>query len=136
LCLGFGRIGKVLAKMLSGIGANVSVAARKASDFAWISAYGYTPLHIEKLEDKIGKYDVVFNTVPHLILDFSLLSKLKKDVLVIDLASRPGGTAFDVARQLGVKVKWELSLPGRVAPQTAGKIIANTILNIVESQEA
>ena len=135
LCLGFGRISKVLAKMLHGIGANVSVAARKASDFSWISAYGYTPLIFEELENKIGKYDVVFNTVPHLVLDFHLLSKLKKDVLVIDLASKPGGVDFNAARELEVKVKWELSLPGRVAPVTAGKIISDTILNIVDYQE-
>jgi len=135
LCLGFGRIGKILSKMLAGIGANVSVAARKPSDFAWINAYDYTSLNIGKLEDEIGKFDIIFNTVPRLVLDFNLLSKMKKDVLVIDLASRPGGTAFDVAKQLGINAKHELSLPGRVAPQTAGKIIANTILNIIESQE-
>ena len=132
LCLGFGRIGKVLAKMLHGIGANVSVAARKSSDISWISAYGYTPLNIGKLDGEIGKYDVIFNTVPHQVLDFNLLSKLKKDVLVIDLASKPGGVAFDTARQLGIKVNWELSLPGRVAPATAGKIISDTILNIID----
>ena len=117
--------------MLFGIGANVTVVARKLEDFSWISAYGYTPQNIEKLEENIGKYDIIFNTVPHMILDFNLLSKLKKDVLVVDLASPPGGVAFDVARKLGVKVNWELSLPGRVAPQTAGKIISDTILNIV-----
>jgi len=133
LCLGFGRIGKVLTKMLSGIGANVSVAARKTSDFAWIAANGYTPLNIKKLEEKIENYDIIFNTVPHLILDFILLSKVKKDVLIIDLASKPGGVSFDVAEQLGIKVKWELSLPGRVAPQTAGKIISDTILNITQN---
>jgi len=40
---------------------------------------------------------------------------------------------FDTARQLGIKVNWELSLPGRVAPQTAGKIISDTILNITQN---
>ena len=135
LCLGFGRIGKVLAKMLHGIGAKVSVAARKPSDISWISAYGYTPLNIKKMDDSIGDYDVVFNTVPQLLLDSNLLSKLKKNVLVVDLASKPGGVAFDIARELGIKVNWELSLPGRVAPQTAGKIISDTILNIINNQE-
>ena len=135
LCLGFGRIGKILAKMLSGIGANVSVAARKPHDFSWIQSYGYAPLHIGKLEDKIGKFDIIFNTVPEVVLDFKLLSKVRKDALVIDLASFPGGVAFDVAKELGINARHELSLPGRVAPQTAGKIISDTILNIVEDMQ-
>ena len=36
LILGFGRIGKVLAKMLNAIGANVYCEARKNEDLAWI----------------------------------------------------------------------------------------------------
>ena len=44
LIMGFGRVGKVLAKMLDGIGAKVSCEARKNSDIAWIKAYGYNPI--------------------------------------------------------------------------------------------
>jgi len=39
---------------------------------------------------------------------------------------------FETAAQLGLKVIWALSLPGNVAPITAGIIITDTILNLLE----
>lgn len=54
LVLGFGRIGKVLAHDLSALGAKVSVSARKRSDLAWIDAFGYAPLHTNRLSGTLG----------------------------------------------------------------------------------
>ena len=59
------------------------------------------------------------------------LADLKPGCLVIDLASKPGGVDFDAAARLGVKAFWALSLPGKVAPVTAGKSIKTTIYNIL-----
>lgn len=132
LVLGFGRVGKALSNMLGGIGANVSVAARKYEDLAWIDAYGLGALPIKDLKEKIGGFDVVFNTVPAVLLDEAMLKCLKPDALVIDLASKPGGVDFDTASALGLKAIWALSLPGKVAPRTAGSIIMKTLLNILE----
>ncbi|MBZ4646377.1 MAG: dipicolinate synthase subunit [Petroclostridium sp.] len=132
LVLGFGRIGKILSKMLVGIGANVTVEARKYEDLAWIKSYGYTGVHLNKLGEIIGNYDVIFNTIPSVILNTEILSKIKKDCLVIDLASKPGGVDFDMARDMGIKTIWALSLPGKVAPDTAGDIIKDTIFNIID----
>lgn len=130
LVIGFGRIGKVLAKMLSGIGAEVSVAARKPEAFAWIEAYGYGKCRTDALTDIIGDFDVIFNTVPVKLLNEDVLKNVRTDSLIIDLASKPGGVDLETAKTLGVKVIWALSLPGRVAPISAGKIIKQTILNI------
>ena len=132
LILGFGRIGKILAKMLQGIGVKVFVEARKYSDIAWIKSYSYKPVYINELGDYIGQMDVVFNTIPHIILDANMLGKLKNDCLIIDLASKPGGVDFERARGMGVKVIWALSLPGKVAPITAAKFIKETVYNILE----
>lgn len=131
MVLGFGRIGKILAKMLSGIGANVYVEARKYSDIAWIKSYGYTPLLIEELDKYIGHMNVIFNTIPYKILDSDILDIINKDCLIIDLASKPGGVNFDRAKLLGLKAIWALSLPGKVAPVTAAKYIKETVFNII-----
>ena len=132
LILGFGRIGKMLASMLAGIGANVTVEARKHSDLAWIKSYGYTGIQLNQLAEVIGDYDLIFNTVPSVILDKELLLRIRKECLVIDLASKPGGVDFEMAKDLGVKTIWALSLPGKVAPNTAGDIIKDTIFNIID----
>ena len=136
LIIGNGRIGKILAKMLHGIGAEVTVAARKRKDIVQVFAYGYKSISTGELYDNIGGYDIIFNTAPSLILDFDLLSKTRRDCLVIDLASKPGGVDFETARKMGIKVIWALSLPGKVAPHTAGDIIGKTILSILSELEA
>ncbi len=134
LVTGFGRISKVLVKILVAMGAEVTVAARKYSDLAWIKIYGAKPVHISALEDVATSADVIFNTVPAMVLDDGVLSKLSRDCLVIDLASKPGGVDFNMARRLGIKVVWALSLPGKVAPITAGEIIKDTVLNIADER--
>ena len=135
LVTGGGRISKILSKMLHGIGAKVSVSARKRGDLAQAEAFGYTGIPIWELYNCIDRFDVVFNTVPSLVMDSRLLSKIHKSCLIIDLASKPGGVDFDAAQKLGIKVIWALSLPGKVAPDTAGDIIASTILNILDEME-
>lgn len=130
MILGFGRIGKILAKMLQGIGANVYVEARNYADLAWIRNYGYYPIHLQELVDYLHQMDVVFNTIPTMILNEEMLLKLSKECLVVDLASSPGGVDFEKSKELGIKTVWALGLPGKVAPLTAAKIIKNTIYNI------
>lgn len=132
LILGHGRIGKMLSQTLGALGAKVSVAARKRSDLAWIGYHGYRALTYADLPGCIADYDLIFNTVPHMVLDFKLLSLLSDSCLIIDLASAPGGVDFETAQKLGINVIWALSLPGKVAPQTAGDIIKDTISNILE----
>ncbi len=135
LVIGNGRIGKILSKMLDGIGAEVTVAARKKADLAYARAMGYSSLSVFQLQNAIKQFDVIFNTAPSLILDYHLLSNVRKNTLIIDLASKPGGVDFDEARRRGIKVVWALSLPGKVASETAGKIISDTIMNILEEME-
>jgi dipicolinate synthase subunit A len=132
LVLGYGRIGKILSKMLLGLGAEVYVEARKYSDIAWIKANGLRPIYINELSQYLDRMDVIFNTIPSKILEADMLERLGPNCLVIDLASKPGGVDFDRAKNLGIKVIWALSLPGKVAPVTAANFIKQTIYNIIE----
>lgn len=131
LVTGFGRCSKVLAKYLTTLGVSVTVAARKYSDLAWAKVYGCEGIHISRMADTAETYDMVVNTVPFKIFDHAVLSKLKDHCLVLDLASKPGGVDFELAKQLGIKVIWALSLPGKVAPVTSGEIICDTVQNIL-----
>jgi len=132
LVLGYGRIGKLLAKYLTALGCRVTVTARKYSDLAWIDANGYSVMHTRDIDGTLGVYDLIFNTIPSPVLTAPRLAELKKTCLCIDLASKPGGIDFTAAKKLGVRAIWELSIPGKVAPVTAGKIMKQTIYNIME----
>lgn len=131
LVLGYGKIGKILTKDLYGMGAITYAAARKYADLAMIEGHGYEPLQMSTLKGRINEFDIIFNTVPALILDDEVLSKVQKDALIIDLASKPGGVDFEAAKKYGLRVIWALSLPGKVAPITSGAIIKDTIMNII-----
>lgn len=131
LVMGFGRIGKIVAKMLQGIGANVYCEARKNEDLAYIKAYGYTPIRLDDLDKTLSKFDIIINNIPVQILDKVKLNLVKKDVLIIDLASKPGGVDFEYAKQKEIKTIWALALPGKVAPVSAAEYIKTTLYHIL-----
>lgn len=130
LVLGFGRIGKVLSKMLDGIGAKVACEARKTTDLAWIKAYGYEPINLIELKEHLHKFDIIINTIPYIVLTKEMLQEVKEDALIIDLASNPGGVDRNAIKELGIKFNWALSLPGKVAPITSAEFMKETLLNM------
>lgn len=134
LILGFGRIGKILAKMLIGIGADVYCEARKHSDIAWIKSYGYNAIDLTELDTYLNDFDFIFNTIPHLILDKDKLSLINKECVLIDLASKPGGIDFDEAKNLELQTEWALALPGKVAPRTSANYIYQIIKSIIKNK--
>ena len=132
LILGFGRIGKVLARKMAGLSAKVTCAARKDEDLAWIRAYGHNETNINALGENLSQYDIILNTVPHLVSNKERLQYVKKDALLIDLASNPGGIDKKEAKELKLKLVWALALPGKVAPVTTAEFIKDTIYNILK----
>lgn len=132
LILGFGRIGKVLARKLVGLAVKVTCAARKDEDLAWIQAYGHRATNINSIGENLKQFDIIINTVPHMILTEERLKNVKKDCLLIDLASNPGGIDKKAVKDLNLKFVWALSLPGKVAPTTSAEFIKDTIYNIMK----
>lgn len=86
------------------------------------------------MESELEKSDLIVNTVPKTILKDDLLGKIRKDALVLDLASKPGGIDFKSAKERGLNVVWALSLPGKVAPLSAGKILSDTVTKILSEK--
>ncbi|MBQ7717909.1 MAG: hypothetical protein IJT38_01225 [Clostridia bacterium] len=132
LVIGYGRIGKVICDMLGKLGTRVTVSARKASDMALAEALGHKAENTLFLKNFVGDYDIIINTVPQKILNAEVLERTSPDSLIIDTASKPGGVDTDEAFRLSRKVVCALSLPGKVAPKTAGEIIGRTTQNILD----
>ena len=132
LIMGFGRIGKVLAKMLDGIGAKVYCEARKDEDISWIKAYGYNPIHLNDLDENLNKFDIIINTIPFQLLNADKLDLVKPEAVIIDLASNPGGVDRKAAREKNIKVIWALSLPAKVAPLTSAEFIKETLYHVLK----
>jgi dipicolinate synthase subunit A len=134
LVCGYGRIGKVLSEMLRGLGGEVTISARRKSDFAWIRLNGFN-CDVTGNFNNIDKYSIIFNTVPSLIFNKDILSDINKNTLIIDLASNPGGVDFKAADSLGIKAIQALALPGKTFPKSAGEIMESTILGILEEDD-
>jgi dipicolinate synthase subunit A len=122
LVIGWGRIGKCLGNLLKAMGAEVTVAARKASDRAMLKALGFGavgfPIDVEILQVP----ELIYNTVPYEVLDCVQI----EDCIKIDLASQQGMIGDDVVIARG--------LPGIHFPESSGKLIANTLTRILRKE--
>ena len=80
-------------------------------------------------------FDTVVNTVPAPVLTEPVLAALRPGSLIVDLASRPGGTDFAAAQRLGHTAVHALSLPAACAPETAGGFVAQTVCAMIQERE-
>ena len=127
MVLGFGRVGNTLCYKLKNLGANVYAEARKERDLAWIDVFGYNAIPLEKINENICKMDIIFNTIPELILDKSKLILMNEKTLIIDLASKPGGTDFESANKMGIKAILYSGIPGKIASEYEAELIKEVI---------
>ncbi|MBD1373484.1 dipicolinate synthase subunit DpsA [Hazenella sp. IB182357] len=134
--LGLGRVGLSLARTLDAIGANVTVGVRSSADYARVFEMGLTPFYTEALKEHLQHANLIFNTIPTKILDASVLAQVPQDVVIIDLASKPGGVDYTYTEKRGMKAILAPSLPGIVAPKTAGKILARIITQLMTEELA
>ncbi len=136
LVIGYGRIGKFLCEILKNLGANVTASARNLQDKAIIQSKGYNFINTNELTNSknLQFFDVLFNTVPQVIVGSDILKKLSKDVIIIDLASIPGGVDKKSAAELNIKLFHELGIPGKHFPKSAGEIIKKTIYEIIKEE--
>ncbi len=134
LVIGYGRIGKILVDRLIAFKANVYCSAR-GKDLTWINTLGGESIKYENLNEQIHKFDIIINTVPVLILNEERLRLLNKNVLLIDVASAPGGIDFKAAQEMNIRTLWELGIPGKVAPLSSAEYMKETIYNIIKRRE-
>ena len=124
LIIGWGRIGKCLCRLLENHGADVTVAARKDTDRAMARALGSCSISIENAAKETSRYDIIINTVPVMVLpDVSVRS----NALVLELASKRGISCNGILDCRG--------LPGKMAPEESGKLIAETFIRLSLGEE-
>ena len=104
LVIGYGGIGRPLAALLKGLGCcRVEVAVRREEQIWVLRGEGYYPFLSKDIEDRAENYDLIFNTAPELLLTRPVLEQLRPGVLVVDLASKPGGVDWQAAKELELK---------------------------------
>jgi dipicolinate synthase subunit A len=129
--LGLGRVGMSLARTLHAIGARVRVGVRGSHYIARAFEMGLEPFDLAELPEKVRDVDLIFNTIPAEIVTAPVLSRVPHHAVIIDLASKPGGVDYTFAEKRGIKAILAPSLPSIVAPKTAGRILARTMIQII-----
>lgn len=134
--IGFGRVGITLARTLKALGSEVTVVARNTGQLARAFEMGCYRADYSRLREVVNNSDVIYNTVPHLVLDNAVLKYANPQLVIIDLATQPGGTDFEAANSLGIKAILAPGLPGKVAPVFAGRILADVIPRLIITELA
>ena len=120
---GWGRIGKCLCALLNKMGAKVILVIRNPKDRALASALGYCAYSPESFLREVKDLQLLFNTAPGSVIPADKLAHFSS-CIKIDLASTPGLWGDDVVSARG--------LPGKLAPESSGALIAESILNYLK----
>ena len=136
LVVGYGKIGKVLSQKLQLFGVNVTVGARKLTDLALAKNCGHAALSIANgIPDYIlDNFDFIFNTVPVRLFGRKEMSSIKAETLFIELASFPYGIDIEMSKEYPFRTILAESLPGKYSPISAGEILAETVVQILEKE--
>lgn len=127
LVLGGGRIAKSLCRLLIAYGARVFCAARSPEQRVWADLSGAEGVPLNAIPEP-ERIDLVFSTVPRTVFGEAELTSLRRDCLLIELGSLPGGIDEKAAGHLGRPLVRALSLPGKTVPDSASEWLAELIL--------
>ncbi|NGP62620.1 dipicolinate synthase subunit DpsA [Paenibacillus thiaminolyticus] len=130
--LGMGRTGFTMARTLLGVGARVRIGVRRNEHFARATEMGFSPFYVSDLAREVSNIDLLFNTIPTMIVTAQVIAQIPHRAVIIDLASMPGGVDFRFAEKRGIKAMLAPGLPGIVAPKTAGRILAQSISQLLQ----
>ena len=129
--VGFGKVGKAVASLFHAAGAKVTVFARRSEVCSVASLLGYRSAPITKLPEYAGELRALINTAPSPVIGEDTLSQMRRDALILELASAPYGVNFDRARAHGIQTILAGGLPGKYAPEAAGISICKTVLTML-----
>lgn len=132
LIVGYGRIGTVLSRMLSALGAEVTASARREDDLGRIVAAGHRSERTGVWAHGLTRYDYIVNTVPARVLTAEEYRQIGKNAVLLELSSAPGGFDDALCRENGLTLIRAPGLPGKCAPKTAGEAIAEAVMRILE----
>ena len=133
LVLGWGRVGSLTGEALAREGALVTAAARSRESRAWARARGFRAADIEALEAMWRDYDVIVNTVPAPVLTEGRMALTRPDVLLLELASSPGGIDAAAAGSLGRRYLSARGLPGKYAPARAAELLRDAVYETMDT---
>ena len=132
---GYGRCGRAVANLLKAMGAKITVLARSADDRKRAQAEGHIAVNFSYGPEEAYGARTVVNTVPAMVLKEPILKEMHPDTVILDIASRPGGTDLAAAEAHGIQVIPALGLPGIYTTKSSAKVLADAIHSYAHPEE-
>ena len=124
LIVGYGRLGRALARIFHQLGMDFAVATMGATERACAK---YFTQKTYTADLPLGYYGAIINTVPAQILSAESFLEVPAETLYLELASTPG-TPQNAAEILPFKILNAPSLPGKYCPKQAAEILKNALM--------
>lgn len=125
---GYGHCGREISHVLTAMGAKVTVLARSVEARRLARAEGQEAVDFSYGPEEAYGARTVVNTVPAMVIREPMIREMHSDAVIIDIASRPGGTDLMAAEAYGIKVVAALGLPGIYTTKSSAKVLADAIL--------
>ena len=127
LVTGYGCCGSRIAKVFHALGAEVIVAARREAVRIQVEEDGYQSIDFSEINNVSNRVDTVINTVPAVVITEEIIENMRKDSLIVDIASSPGGTDFEAAKRHEIPAYPALGLPGIYTTMSSAELLKNAI---------
>ena len=124
---GYGCCGQKIANIFSKLGADVVVVARRSEVRKKAKEDGFSAVDFVQLEKELLDVNTVINTVPSMVLTETCVKTMPKGSIIVDIASKPGGTDFEAARNYKIAAKLALGLPGIYTTTSSANLLKNAI---------
>lgn len=134
LVLGYGRCGKTLAEKLSGLKAFVTVSSKDPAELALAESLGKNVLPLLSLPSYLSSFDFIYNTIPACILDRSMLSMVRPDVCIVDIASKRIGVDYEACEALHLNAVYCPHLPGKYASASCAQRLTDFVIKKTNSE--
>ena len=132
LVIGYGRLGRALARKLTALGAWVTVAARREESRLRARSDGMRSCAMEEMLDIAPSIRLVFNTVPSPVMNEALLRSFPSDARLWELASAPYGYDQQMALDCGLHSEILPSIPSRYAPSATADALYDALLRLMK----
>lgn len=132
---GYGKCGREIANLLGAMGAKVTVLARSVEARRLARCEGHEAVDFSYAPEEAYGARTIVNTVPAQVVREPFIREMHEDAVIIDIASRPGGTDLMAAEVYGIKVVPALGLPGKYTTKSSSKVLADAIRNTGPMQD-
>lgn len=135
LVAGYGKCGSTLVSYLKKFACKVTVYEKEKAAAARAQIAADRVIDSSELPQCLNTVSYIFNTAPSRVLPKAMLGYVRKDVLILDLASAPGGVDYEAAKEMGIQAVLLLGLPGKYAPLSSAEILAEAVIRNITAKE-